>query len=247
MVTWKKFELTGTESCTKDKKIKITLNASWVDDRFTEQSEWLQFTQNSISNENETNFFSVNSKTILDKNVIAGVTVTAEAEDKKAEFSITVTILPGQNQTQKEKEPVKPPVVKLIEISESSLVTLYWSSPIIVYDKPIDTFMKTPEKFLKFSILKNPKSSYWDDINYIESGNVLSVQIKYFTAKEIQVQLEFSNPLYISRDTFNRDTLIVTIVDESTFISAIDFVTTAKKFQSSQLDIFRLLSSEMKE
>lgn len=55
------------------------------------------------------------------------------------------------------------------------------------------------------------------------------MSIKSFTAKEIQVQLEFSNPLYVSRDPFYRDKLVVTIIDETTLVSAIDFVTTSMK------------------
>ena len=40
------------------------------------------------------------------------------------------------------------------------------------------------------------------------------------------MQLEFSNPLYISLDNLHKDSLKVSITDPSTFVSAIDFVTT---------------------
>lgn len=62
-----------------------------------------------------------------------------------------------------------------------------------------------PAKYLEFTVLKNPLSSYYTDPEYIKSGNVLSIKVTSFKARQIQVQLELSNPLYISLDPFHRD------------------------------------------
>jgi flagellar hook-basal body complex protein FliE len=106
--------------------------------------------------------------------------------------------------------------------------------------------MANPGKYLEFTIVKNPLSSYYDDPEYIKSGNVLSLSISSFTTRQIEVQIELSNPIYVSIDAFHRDQLKVRIVDESTFVSAIDFITTAKRHGTAQIEIARFLSNEIK-
>ena len=97
--------------------------------------------------------------------------------------------------------------------------------------------MINPTRYLEFTIIKNPLSTYIEDPEYIKSGFVNSAQIKEFRPRQIQVQLELSNPLYISLDILNRDQLRVRIVDESSFISAIDFMTTADRYSSAQIEV----------
>jgi hypothetical protein len=75
---------------------------------------------------------------------------------------------------------------------------------------------------------------------------VLSVKVVSFTKRQLMVQLEFSNPLYISIDSQNKDHLIVTVIDESTFVSAVDFITTVKKLSTSQIEMDRQLSDDAK-
>jgi len=157
--------------------------------------------------------------------------VTASAGGKEATIIVQVTITPSKEKTRRIK--VAQPAIRIEEVSETSLVTLSFDSPIIVYDKPHDAFMIDPRKFLKFEVIKNPVSSYYEEPKYIESGQVLSMSIKSFTPKQIKVQLELSNPLYISLDALNRDKLKVTIIDDSSFISAVDFLTTAALSSSS--------------
>jgi len=70
-------------------------------------------------------------------------------------------------------------------------------------------------------------------------GEVLNVQVKSFNKYRIEVKLSFNNPLYISLDQFNRDKLKVTIIDPTTFISAINFWTTPELGGTSSLEIFR--------
>ena len=57
----------------------------------------------------------------------------------------------------------------------------------IVFDKPFDEFMIWPENFLKFTIEKNNQSQYWEDPNYIASGNVTHVEILSFKPYQIEV------------------------------------------------------------
>lgn len=102
--------------------------------------------------------------------------------------------------------------------------------------------MMHPERFLQFTIIKNPLSSYWETEDYLESGKVLSVKVEKFTSKELEIQLEFSNPLYVSIDNFAHDSLQVKVIDETSFVSAIDFVTTVKKNSVSEIEVFRLLT-----
>jgi len=131
------------------------------------------------------------------------------------------------------------------EVSESGLITLEFDSPLIVFNRPTDPFMMDPAKYLEFTVVKNPLSSYYEDPEYIKSGKILSITVTSFTARQIQVQLELSNPLYVSLDAFYRDQLKVRIVDESTFVSAVDFLTTSIRNSVSQIEIFRFLSKEI--
>lgn len=101
-----------------------------------------------------------------------------------------------------------------------------------------------PENFLKFTIEKNNQSQYWEDPNYIASGNVTHVEILSFKPYQIEVQLEFSNPLFISLDQMHRDILKVEIIDNSTFTSAIDFITNPVLHSSAWIEIFRQMSKE---
>lgn len=41
MVSWKRFTLDGKDSCTKDIPIAIQLKATWQDDRFSKETDWL--------------------------------------------------------------------------------------------------------------------------------------------------------------------------------------------------------------
>lgn len=104
--------------------------------------------------------------------------------------------------------------------------------------------MAHPERYLEFLIVKNPASSYWENEKYLESGKVLSLKVEKFLEKEIEVQLEFSNPMFVSIDPFAHDTLQVKIIDETNFISAIDYFTTAKKNSISSIEIERQLSKD---
>lgn len=65
-----------------------------------------------------------------------------------------------------------------------------------------------------------------------------------FQEQEIEILLEFSNPMFVSIDPFAHDTLQVKIIDETNFISAIDYFTTAKKNSVSSIEIERQLSKD---
>ena len=132
----------------------------------------------------------------------------------------------------------------LEKVNEMGVATLRFDSPVIVFDKPFDAFMIEPSHFLEFEIIHNPLSNYADDPKYIDSGKVISVAVTSFKPWQIEVQLEFSNPLYISLDQFNRDDLRVTIVNENAFISAVDFVTTSLRGSSSQIEVFRQMGRQ---
>lgn len=136
--------------------------------------------------------------------------------------------------------------MKLTKISEMGVARLEFDSPLMVFDKPFDAFMIEPSRFLKFEVLHNPKSAYLENLLHIDSGKVTSMTVKSFKPWQIEMQLEFSNPLYISIDSFNLDSLLVTILDETTFISAIDFVTTSLKNSSSQIEMSRQMNKPQK-
>ena len=171
----------------------------------------------------------------------AEVQVTASVEEVSANFTFAVTIQPG-NKNKKPKAP--PPKMTLEKVNEMGVATLRFDSPVIVFDKPFDAFMIEPSHFLEFEIIHNPLSNYADDPKYIDSGKVISVAVTSFKPWQIEVQLEFSNPLYISLDQFNRDDLRVTIVNENAFISAVDFVTTSLRGSSSQIEVFRQMGKQ---
>jgi hypothetical protein len=48
--------------------------------------------------------------------------------------------------------------MRLIKIDEDSVATLYFDSPLMVFDKTTDAFIMDPARFLKFEIEKNPIS-----------------------------------------------------------------------------------------
>ena len=98
-------------------------------------------------------------------------------------------------------------------VSESGLLTLAFTEPLIIYDLPQDDFMLTPQQFLSFEVVKHPNSAYTELPEYRESGHVLSVEVTKFLAHQIQIQLTFSNPMYISMDILNRDHLLVVVTD----------------------------------
>jgi len=77
------------------------------------------------------------------------VTAFAKLPDGKelqASFSVSVTITPGEGAKKGGK--VLVPQLKIIEVTERSLVRLQVSTPIIVFDRPIDSFMAHPERYL---------------------------------------------------------------------------------------------------
>ena len=74
----------------------------------------------------------------------------------------------------------QPPVFRILSLSSSSLLKLVFSTPIVVRNKPTDDFMMHPLNYISIEVIKNPLSSYIDDLSYIESGNLLSVSVKKF-------------------------------------------------------------------
>lgn len=61
MVNWNKFTLKRSAECTEDIVIEILLSSYWDDDRFSSESDWLQYTKDSIGNTSKNNYFVVNS------------------------------------------------------------------------------------------------------------------------------------------------------------------------------------------
>ena len=54
----------------------------------------------------------------------------------------------------------------------------------------------------------------------------MAAKITKYTSTQIDVKLEFSNPIYISLDALHPDDIVVTCINNGVFISAIDFRTT---------------------
>lgn len=52
LVSWSKFLINDPDKCVNDDELKIKLSTSWDDARFSEQSDWLQFKNAQINNEN---------------------------------------------------------------------------------------------------------------------------------------------------------------------------------------------------
>jgi hypothetical protein len=94
----------------------------------------------------------------------AEVKVAASAGGKEANFVIQVTIVSSKEKSR--RIIVAPPLLKIEKVSETSLVTLSFDSPIIVYDKPQDAFMMDNSKFLAWEVIKNPKCSFVENPDY---------------------------------------------------------------------------------
>ena len=95
---------------------------------------------------------------------------------------------------------VPPPQMRLIKMNEDGIATLYFDSPLMVFDKPTDAFIENPARFLKFEIEKNPYTRYAESPEYLDYGEVLRVRVKSFSQYRIELDLTFYNPLYISLD-----------------------------------------------
>ena len=80
-----------------------------------------------------------------------------------------------------------PPLMKLTKVSEMGVARLEFDSPLIVYDKPFDAFMIEPSRFLRFEVFHNPKSSYSENPEYIDSGQVTSMTVKSFKPWQIEI------------------------------------------------------------
>jgi hypothetical protein len=63
------------------------------------------------------------------------------------------------------------------------------------------------------------------------------MRVLSFNERQIKLQIELSNPLYVSFDPRYRDTLAVDVVDPSYFVSALDFKTTILKRTRLQITI----------
>jgi hypothetical protein len=62
---------------------------------------------------------------------------------------------------------------------------LQFEDPILVFNQQNDAFMQQPLKFLEIKVLKNPKSNYNEDSNYIDSGQLLAANVTIFKKREI--------------------------------------------------------------
>jgi len=169
--------------------ISIEVTSSWNDNRFILESDWLRYTESSVSNSDNQNYFVVSSSSIGGEPFIATVLVTAKAQSSSASFVVNVTIKPSSKQTTKSKSTIVP-VLRLKEIHMTGLVVIEVNTPIMIYDDPNDAFMQFPERFLKFKVIKNSQSANWEDPNYVNSGEITKVEVKSFTTEEITVQLE---------------------------------------------------------
>lgn len=169
--------------------ISIEVSSEWNDNRFILESEWLRYTQSSVSNSNNQNYFVISSSSITGEPFNGTVLVTAKAQSISASFVVKVTIKPTSKPTSITKSTTVP-VLRLKEIQMSGLVVIEVNTPIMIYDNPNDAFMQFPDRFLKFKVLKNSQSANWEDPNYVNSGEITKVEVKSFTTQEIRIQLE---------------------------------------------------------
>ena len=68
-------------------------------------------------------------------------------------------------QTEKISKPsaAPKPIFTIKSISASNLLTIYFSSPIVLRNKPTDDFIMFPSKYIMIEVIKNPQSSYRED------------------------------------------------------------------------------------
>ena len=97
--------------------------------------------------------------------------------------------------------------MKIEEFDASSVLTLRFNDTMALSLKPYDVFLKEPQKFLKIAVKKNDRSQFADNPSNIASGEVLTMQVNSFDTREVKMQLQLSNPLYVSLDAFNPDVL----------------------------------------
>ena len=183
MVSWDSFKLEGTKECTDGKAINVELKSTWQDPRFSSESDWLQYTANTIGTERASSYFTIRSDQIFDREINAVVTVIATGEGMSSSFDLAVTIKPAANPQARKWVKAKPPAFVIEEVSETGLVTLEFDSPLIVFNRPTDPFMISPSKYLEFTVVKNPLSDYIDDPEYISSGKILSLEVTSFTTR----------------------------------------------------------------
>ena len=201
-------------------------------------SDWVTYTQTSIQSSNSESFVVVKTNVFYDYPIITTLTVQASVEGRKdiqASFLTEVVITPQQRKQSKEIKAVKPPVMSIKSFNEEGLLKIEFNEPIMTQEGQKDDFSKNPLQFLSIEVIKNPKSQIIDQKEYIESGSILSIEVKEFTARLIEIQLRLSNPLYISYDPFNGDKLTVTIIDPQNFVSSEDFITTAVAMSSDTI------------
>ena len=201
-------------------------------------SDWVTYTQTSIQSSNSESYVVVKTNVFYDYPIITTLTVQASVEGRKdiqASFLTEVVITPQQRKQSKEIKAVKPPVMSIKSFNEEGLLKIEFNEPIMTQEGQKDDFSKNPLQFLSIEVIKNPKSQIIDQKEYIESGSILSIEVKEFTARLIEIQLRLSNPLYISYDPFNGDKLTVTIIDPQNFVSSEDFITTAVAMSSDTI------------
>ena len=108
--------------------------------------------------------------------------------------------------------------------------------------------MNSPQDFLRVSVTKNQQSKFLENPKYIESGKVISMQVISFKENEVRLQLQLSNPLYVSLDPLQPDRLTVDVLDPSCFVSAWDFQTTVLKDTSLSIQLDqRLVPEELQQ
>lgn len=136
-------------------------------------------------------------------------------------MNVEVTIIPRSVKNQAGAL-VLPPQMKIDKFDVTGQLTLSFNQKVVVYDDLSDIFMSQPLKFLRVTASKNPKNRYYDQQKYIDSGAVLSAKVVSFKEYEIKLQIQLSNPLYVSYDPLYPDTLTVDVVDPSYFVSSTD-------------------------
>ena len=158
--------------------MKLTLSTDWQDSRFTAESDWLKYTDKSLSNES-TNYLTISSDNIEEPEFKATVVITCKTELTSASISFVLTIEPDAT-SKRVNVYVPPPKMRLIAVDEDSVATLHFDSPLMPFDKSTDAFIMDPARYLHFEIEKNPFSQYIASPEYMNYGDVLSVKIKSF-------------------------------------------------------------------
>jgi hypothetical protein len=125
-VVWDRFTITG-EGCNQDYSVILKVTPLCYDQRFPEETNWLQYVKSDLDNTKKTNYVTIVSEAIYDTQVDATVNVEGQIKgtEKTSSFTAFVVILPAKRPI-KNKINIKArvPSFKLESISPSGLLVL---------------------------------------------------------------------------------------------------------------------------